>query len=387
MTEDKDPKKDPESKEESTESTSEEISETKEDSSTASSDAPDEETSDAGESEDSKEDSKAEEDSTNEEAESGDSEEASSEGASEETVGKTEETGDSEEESSEEASAEETEPTQETESTEEASAEEALLDDSEADEDDTEASEAESSEDPEKALDEALAIFDNQKEVEAEEYIPWDSPDPVIPPLWRPAAPLLLLLMCGLIMYVFYDDFMYYFQPKKAIELGSTGAGCEDSFYKKLKHNRYVRLKNAIVQPGMTTQARMQFKKRNYIVILGCDLFIAVTKENYKKMTGPGGSIATRNALETRGRLLQVQRTSTLDTLKNYYGHYGAIKFSERTYLIMDDTKPSSYWWMLILFGFLGGCCLYNIYRFFISVWRNWLTRSDADDPQRIAIS
>ncbi len=233
----------------------------------------------------------------------------------------------------------------------------------------------------------------------AEDVEPWGVESPVIPPQWRPVLPLIMLVILLAVGYSFLDEFTYTLKPRKAVDLGVVSDGCEDEFYRKIRHNSYVKVRGAIPQPGLSVKARVKFKERYYVVVLGCDLIISVTPERYQQLfagfyqkvivldgdRGPlkgserqeevsrkGRDVPLYKKREVagppwiEGRALQFFSTPALDNIRHFYSRYLGVEFSENTYLIRDGEYPGQNWWLLLLFVGLLILVVYNL----ISFWR-----------------
>ena len=231
--------------------------------------------------------------------------------------------------------------------------------------------------------------------------------DVVIPPLWQPIIPILILLGCLFAFDLFYPEFSYSLSSRKAIPLGSVAAGCEDDFYKKLKHNRLVTIKNIIPQPNLTAETRIHFSRRYFVASLGCDLLVALYEKRYRRLMGlpekkekKGGKkgskakknkekekenalkkllakkniyIYRRSPLVIRGRIMQAIRSNSIAMLKRFYAVAEGMPITPQTYIIYDGEEPGNQYWILIGYVLLGLLFLYNLWRLVVSVWRNWI--------------
>ncbi len=227
----------------------------------------------------------------------------------------------------------------------------------------------------------------------------------VIAPKWQPLFPLLLAIACAGLMYFFFDDFLYSLSPRQPIDLGSAADGCSESFYKKLRHNRLVRLRDIIPQPNLTAQARIQWSKRYYVVVLGCDLIVSLSEKRYRQLMGlpldpssekkeeakpPKSPSAqalgkAKGVLEVRqhdlrraedfalvGRLMRADATSAADTLRRFYSVTESMPFTPRTHILYDGELPQHQWWIWVGYILLGSLLLYNLWRFFRDAYRQW---------------
>ena len=202
----------------------------------------------------------------------------------------------------------------------------------------------------------------------------WGSdPDPVIPYHWRPLFPLFIIAVCAWLMTVFWDDLQYY-RVNKITNLGTVESGCAKDFYKKAKHNLFVNIDGILPQPNMTTAGRVKFEKRNYVVVLGCDLFVAVNAKWYKQFQKKGGG-----RFSAQGRLVQFLKVSSLGRLRQFYEQTGAFEFTKNTYLLYDKDEPRHHWWMIPVFLLLTGVIVYALWRFFVLV-RRLLTPEEGEE-------
>lgn len=197
--------------------------------------------------------------------------------------------------------------------------------------------------------------------------------DPVIPPLWKPALPLFMVIITILAMSYFADDFSFFFASRQPKALGTVQEGCTPSFYKKLKHNRFVTVKGLFAQPGMTAQARIQFQKQNYAVVMGCDLILSMPAAAFQKVS--------MRYFEAKGRMVELSRTSAMAPLKKYYEPSGILKVGKGTYLLYVGEHPNHYWWLLLVYVVLGILFLYNVWYSVLWGWKHWIKREGLEEP------
>lgn len=225
--------------------------------------------------------------------------------------------------------------------------------------------------------------------------------DVIIPPAWKPMIPLFLVFASALVLSFLYDDFQFALSPRTPVQLGSVLNGCNPALYKKLPHNRLVRLRGVIPQPNLTAEARVHFSKRYYVVVLGCDLLVSLEEPRYRKLVGPRSTapparelpipqnirkklgikakimVTTPDALSDTnfaivGRAMRASRSTSTDNLRRFYAVTESVSFTPHTYLIFDGEHPNNMWWVLLVYGALGLFILYNLFRFFREVRRHW---------------
>ncbi len=234
-----------------------------------------------------------------------------------------------------------------------------------------------------------------------DEVEPWGAEDPVIPPNWRPVIPAVMLVILFLIASYFFDEFIYVLSPSVPVDLGDSRDGCEEPFYRKIEHNRLVKVRGVIPQPGMVVKARVNFRERYYVVALGCELIISLSGERYRQLfsnfyekpllieSGRDSSIFRRETVQAEakrggglssgagkmkkygpdwieGRAVKILRYHNSSNIRRFYTKYFGLEFTENSYLIRDGEYPGESWWLLILFAVLFLLVVYNI----ISIWR-----------------
>lgn len=268
---------------------------------------------------------------------------------------------------------------------------------------------------PDEDLDAPLT--EEERRILEEEVGSWvTTNDPIVAPGWKPLVPLFFLVVSYLVMTFFWSDINYFFASSKAHQMESLEEGCVDSFYKRAKHNTYVSTPKAIPQPFLTTEARVEFKKRHYFVILGCELIVSMSSVRAQKLmyrfpkssqkpasrpaSRPTSKMAqalkpkpTKRSSKTRpkkkpkkrlelrpfsasGRMLRLKATSVYGPLRNFYEGNGAFTISDQFLLLVDEEKPKTSWWFLVLFGFFGLVFIFNLGSFFVSSRKYWFKRS-----------
>lgn len=250
---------------------------------------------------------------------------------------------------------------------------------------------------------------------EAERELLWENQeDVIISPTWKPLIPLVLALASLALMFFFQDEFWFALSTNKPIEMGSLVNGCKPDFYKKLKHNKVIRVKGVIPQPNLTAEARVHFAKRFYIVALGCDLLVSLNEKRYRRLVKaqkakrPGRELKIPDKLRKRlglqatvivrspdemsdtmmvitGRVVRASRSSAADNLRRFYAVTESMPFTPRTHILFDGESPRHLWWAIVGFFFLGSFVLYNFWRFLKEARINWFSHKEKDSPEASA--
>lgn len=246
---------------------------------------------------------------------------------------------------------------------------------------------------------------------ELEREMLWENQeDVIISPLWKPLIPLFLAVASAVLMNFFQDELWFSLTTDKPIEMGSLVNGCKPDFYKKLKHNRVIKVTGVIPQPNLTAEARVHFAKRFYVVALGCDLLVSLNEKRYRKLV-KAKTIKKRPARELKipenlrrrlglqatvivrspdemsdtklvisGRVVRASRSSTADNLRRFYAVTESMPFTPRTHILFDGERPRDLWWALVGYFLLSSFFLYNVWRFLKEARTNWLNRTKDDD-------
>lgn len=225
--------------------------------------------------------------------------------------------------------------------------------------------------------------------------------DVVIAPRWQPVVPLILALASGLLMWFFLDEFRFAVSSSQPQDLGSVVDGCHPTLLKKLQHNRLIKIRGIIPQPNLTAEARVHFRKRFYVVVLGCNMIVSLSQERYQALVGgkrklslPKQEIVLPKALQDKigatkivvqspdsmsdtnfvvqGRAVLALRSSTADNLRRFYAATQGGLFSAQTFLVYDEESPQQMWWVWIGYIMLSAFLSYNVWRFLRAARENW---------------
>ena len=220
-------------------------------------------------------------------------------------------------------------------------------------------------------------------------------PDPVVPIKWRPLIPLTMGILSFFLLSLFVDELKFVFADPKPVDVGSVMQGCPKDFYKKLKPNTVVKIRDILPQLELSTEVRIQFERRNYVVALGCDLIISLPKDVYKKLfmekeksekaldfenkmkTLTGGtrkrtkkkrSYAVFRPFTAVGRVVRAFDSGHLQPVRQFYKRNG-VEFSKDAFALYVGDMPGKMWWWIPLYILFGLFALYNLWLFVKLAW------------------
>ncbi len=172
----------------------------------------------------------------------------------------------------------------------------------------------------------------------------------------HPVMMLVIITFSGLLMWMYWDDLVYFTRPREPMDLGSTERFQEQyeanhNFDAGFPHNVYARITGLTGLRTTANDGQWTFLKMAYV-----PLYVQIGPEQSAGLD-PDETLY----LTVSGRLRRMAATSKYDALQAYYTRRFGVSF-ENAYILESGKKPQDFWWAPLLFGLFVFFALLNTF-------------------------
>jgi hypothetical protein len=170
-------------------------------------------------------------------------------------------------------------------------------------------------------------------------------------PGWRsPTLMLLVIGVCGWLMWSMWPDLEYFLAEPEPVHLGNE----EGYDLSRLEPNTYVAIEGL---PSLLQAQYKQFGQRYKVhYLIGTRVFV-----REPLIEGQTRDVDDYPTFEGVGRVLDLNAERSFQNVRTFFHEKGRFDFSRPAWIILADAKPRQAWWVPIAYVALVAIGLLNV--------------------------
>ncbi len=172
------------------------------------------------------------------------------------------------------------------------------------------------------------------------------------PAAWRsPVLMVLVIGICGWLLWSMSGDFMYFFAASEPISLGCEEEGYDLSL---AEENAFVQITGL---PGFLQAQYKQLGKRYRVYhLIGTRVFVRERLDEQAVREGDEHPVYTG-----KGMLLDLREERQFARLRSFFEERGRFQFNDPAWILLDGVEPKSLWWVPVASVVIAGILVLNL--------------------------